>query len=184
MTPRFFAGLLLILFIVASGSFLAKAQKTDTPAKTEPPSETTGAKTTQPVIVDLSTNKEMYNTNEDVYVKAKLWATQAVTVCLSSQHPETSFSGDLYRAGYGKLDTLPTVVQLSRDDLAAVQHLALQPGQMVQTGFSLKKLTPVSPVLWQTGEYRLLVKFYLCGKTEQGEKAIPAQAPLRFMVLE
>lgn len=117
-------------------------------------------------------------------VNVELWAIQPVTLCLYPDHPEANFAVDAYRAGFGKIEVPPNVVQLETQDLRHIERISLAPGQMHRTVFNIKKLVPLPPAFWKTGEYRMQVKFFLCGKTEQAETIIPAQGPLHLLVLE
>jgi hypothetical protein len=117
-------------------------------------------------------------------VRVELWAMQPVTVCYYPDRPEANFAVDVYRAGYGKLEVPPTVVQFKQADLHRVERIKLEPGQMHRMVFNVKKLVPLPPSFWRTGEYRMQVKFFLCGKTDQAEIEIPSQGPLHLLVLE
>ncbi len=117
-------------------------------------------------------------------VKAELWATKPVTLCVYPDKPEASFAVDVYRAGYGKLEAPPAVVQLNRQDEAQMQQVKLEAGQVHRMLFNVKKLVPMPPVFWKTGEYRMQVKYFLCGKGDQVEMTVPSHGPVHFLVLE
>lgn len=146
--------------------------------------ETKETKPLLPVLMELSTTRDTFRPNQDMFVKAELWAIQPVTICLYQGHPEANFSVDIYRAGYGKLPTPPSVVQLDFRDMQRVKRIQLDPGQMHRVEFNLKKLVSLPPSFWKTGEYRVQAKFFLCGQTEKSELAIPSQGPLHLLVLE
>lgn len=163
-----------------------KASETKaTPAKaTVPEAAEPAKKKPQPLMMELSTVRDTFRAREDMMVKAELWAMQPVTICVYPNSPEASFSADLFRAGYGKVETLPPVLQLSQKDLRSVERIHLEPGQMHRVVFNMKKVVPMPPSFWKTGEYRVQVKFYLCGKTESAEEEIHSQGPLHLLVLE
>lgn len=203
---------LLTISIVASGLLIANAEKmissTKSPAEPAKESKTiekdfvkqkkeefsqAGQKEAEtnlnkshalPIIMELSSPKNMYKSREDFMVKAELWALQPVTICFYPEHPEANFSVDIYRAGYGKLDIPPNVIQLSNKDLFNTERIQLVAGQMHRIVFNVKKLVTMPPSFWKTGEYRMQMKFFLCGKTEQSEIAIPSNGVLHLLVLD
>lgn len=152
----------------------SESQSTDTTAVAKP----------LPVLMELSSPKNMYHPEEDIFVKAELWAVQPVTLCLYTERPEANFTADIYRGGYGKLDFVPKVVQLKQQDMRRIERVRLEAGQMHRIVFNVKKLMGMPPAFWKTGEYTIKLKFYLCGHTEQDETEIPSQSPLRLLVLD
>ncbi len=145
---------------------------------------TPGAPKSAPVLLELKTTRDYFRASQDIMVQAELWAVQPVTLCVYPERPEASFVADLYRAGFGKLEISPSVVQLNRKEQFTMARVNLEPGQVHRMVFSLKKMAPMPPSFWKTGEYRIQVKFFLCGRTEQAELEIPSQGPLHLLVLE
>jgi hypothetical protein len=161
----------------------AKKSTDTTPAK-ETATGTKSKDSPLPVMMELSTAKDMFHPDEDIFVKAEIWAMQPVTLCLYSEHPEANFSADVFRAGYGKLDFQPNVVQLQREDMSQVERIKLDPGQMHRIVFNVKKLIAMPPTFWKSGEYNMKLKFFLCGKTESDEISVPSQSTLHLLVLD
>jgi len=142
------------------------------------------AEESKPLLMELSTSKEVYSARDNIFIKASLWATKPVTLCLYPTHPEANFSLDINRAGFGKVNMNPSVVQLKREDLKDIDHVKLEAGQRHLVTFNLKQLAPMPPSFWKTGEYQIQVKFFLCGATEQAEQEIPSQGPLHLLIAE
>lgn len=161
------------------------AEKKETPVKKEEVQKAAEApKAPLPILMELGSARNTYRAKQDIMIKAELWAIQPVTICLHPNRPEANFAVDLYRAGYGKIEVPPAVVQLSPQDLAHVERITLQPGESHRLLFNLKKLIPMPPAFWKTGEYRVQAKFFLCGRTEQAEMEIPSRGPLHLLILE
>jgi len=142
------------------------------------------AKQVQPVLIELSATKKIYNAKDNIIINAELWALQPTTICIYPQRPEANFTVDLYRAGFGKIDIPPSVVKLNHVDQESIQKIELQPGQMYRINFNLKALVTMPPHFWKTGEYRVQTKFFLCDPNNEDEMAIPSQGPLHLLVLE
>ncbi len=167
-----------------AGSAGVTAESKDTQKAESSKVENKASQQPLPLLIDLGTNKDTFMAHEDILVKAELWAVQPVTLCLYPDQPEANFALDIYRAGYGKLNIPPAVVQLSREEMTRINRVKLEPGQMHRVIFNLKKLAPLPASFWKTGEYRAQVKFFLCGKTEQEEREIPAEGPLHLLILQ
>ncbi len=137
-----------------------------------------------PLLMELKSSRDTFRAKQDIMVQAALWAREPVTLCIYPSKPEASFKVEVYRAGYGQLDPLPSTVQLTPEDKRQLQRVTLQPGEVYRTYFNLKKVIPLPSYAWTTGEYRVQGKFYLCGKTEQSETVIPAKGPLHLLILD
>lgn len=171
--------LIVTLFFVSANA-LAAAPTTNPSGKKAEVSTTK----IPPLLLSLSPYRELNKTKGDIFIKAELWALQPTTACFYPENPEANFAVDVYRAGYGNIQIQPNVVQLDRKALGQIKRVDLKAGQVYYVLFNLKKMVQLPPGMWESGEYRVQAKYFLCGKTEKDEVAIPSRGPLHLLLLD
>ena len=141
------------------------------------------AKPPQPPQVDglltLTAARTTLKQTDSVIVELNIKAIKPLTLCLNDKQPQDNVHFNIYRGGYGQLNSTPEVVKPSN---VRPKQILLKPNQSMRWAVNLTQISGVPLTEWQPGEYRIQAKFYPCGSANTQTPPLNSKDPL-FLLL-